>query len=76
MNRNLSERVELMFPVEGQENSGRVEKILGIMLKDNRKAYIMNSDGDYRHADRRSRAVNSQAELCREAEIRAGGSRI
>jgi len=76
MNRNLSERVELMFPVEGQENSRRVEKILGIILKDNRKAYIMNSEGNYRHADRRSRAVNSQEELCREAENRAGGSSI
>ena len=72
MKRNLSERVELMFPVEGQENSERVKNILEIMLKDNRKAYIMNSDGNYKPSDKRSRAVNSQEELCREAEIRAG----
>ena len=71
MNRNLSERVELMFPVEGQENSERIKAILEIMLKDNRKAYIMKSDGNYRPTDRRSRAMNSQEELFREAEIRA-----
>jgi len=72
MKRNLSERVELLFPVEGEENSARVKHLLEIMLKDNRKAYIMNSDGNYRPVGRRGRAINSQEELFREAEIRAG----
>jgi len=72
MNRNLSQRVELMFPVEGPENSERVKAILEIMLKDNRKAYIMKSDGNYRHVLRRGVAVNSQERLFQEAEVRAG----
>ena len=73
MNRNLSERVELLFPVEGQENQARVKAILEIMLKDNRKAYLMKKDGNYQHVDRRGRAINSQEQLFQEAEIRAGG---
>jgi len=52
--------------------SERVKQLLEIMLKDNRKAYIMNSDGNYRPVGRRGRAINSQEELFREAEIRAG----
>ena len=73
MNRNLSERVELLFPVEGQENQARVKAILEIMLKDNRKAYLMKKDGNYQHVDRRGRGINSQEQLFQEAEIRAGG---
>lgn len=72
MNRNLSERVELLFPVDGQENKARVKAILGIMLKDNRKAYIMENDGTYQHVDRRGMAVNSQEQFFQEAKIRAG----
>jgi len=72
MNRNLSERVELLFPLDDQEIVARVKVILEIMLKDNRKAYIMKSDGNYQPADKRSRAVNSQDELFREAENIAG----
>jgi len=72
MNRNLSERVELMFPIDDQEMIARVKAILEMMLKDNRKAYIMKSDGNYGLVNRRGRAINSQVELCREAEIQAG----
>jgi len=72
MNRNLSERVELMFPIDDQEIIARVKGILEIMLKDNRKAYIMKSDGNYGPVHRHGRAINSQEELCREAESKAG----
>ena len=72
MKRNLSDRVELLFPIEDQEMISRVKAILDIMLKDNRKAYIMESDGNYRPADKRSKAINSQIELYHEAESRAG----
>jgi len=71
MKRNLSERVELCFPLEDQEIVARVKAILEIMLKDNRKAYIMKSDGTYGPTDRRGKSINSQEELCREAESRA-----
>ena len=72
MKRNLSERVELLFPIEDQEMLTRVKAILQIMLKDNRKSYSMDNDGNYKAPDKRSKAVNSQEELCREAESRAG----
>jgi|GEM_PF-5771748 len=42
------------------------------MLKDNRKSYIMKSDGNYHSVDRRRRAINSQEELRREDEGGAG----
>jgi len=62
----------LMFPIDDQEMIARVKAILEMMLKDNRKAYIMKSDGNYGLVNRRGRAINSQVELCREAEIQAG----
>ena len=72
MKRNLSDRVELLFPIENLEMIVRVKAILDIMLLDNRKAYIMKSDGNYRAADKRSKAINSQEELFQEAKTRAG----
>ncbi len=72
MKRNLSERVELLFPIEDPQIIARVKNILDIMLKDNRKAYVMMSNGNYRRAYRRGTAVNSQEQLLREAQIRAG----
>lgn len=72
MKRNLSERVELLFPIDDQDIVARVRKILGIMLKDNRKAYHMKNDGSYQRVLKRGKKINSQEELCREAEIRAG----
>lgn len=74
MNRNLSERVELLFPVDNPENMERIKDILHIMLKDNRKAYIMKSDGSYRRVDRRGKVVNSQQRLYQEAKDRAGAA--
>lgn len=72
MKRNLSDRVELLFPIKEQKNIVRIKTMLEIMLKDNCKAYIMKKDGNYRHAFRRGRLINSQEELYHEAEIRAG----
>jgi len=71
MKRNLSERVELLFPIEDQEILLRVKDILEIMLKDNCKAYTMREDGQYRRAFKRGIAINSQEELCQEAKNRA-----
>jgi polyphosphate kinase len=72
MHRNLSERVELLFPVENQEIMVRIKSILHLMLKDNRKAYIMKSDGTYRRVYRRGKVVNSQQKLYQEAQERSG----
>jgi len=71
MKRNLSERVELLFPIEDQEILLRVKGILDIMLKDNCKAYGMRQDGQYRRIPRRGVAINSQEQLCQEAKNRA-----
>lgn len=72
MNRNLNERVELLFPVENQDIMERIKSTLHIMLKDNRKAYILRNDGTYRRAYRRGKVVNSQQKLYQEAQGRAG----
>ena len=72
MKRNLSERVELLFPIEDPQIIARVKSILDIMLKDNRKAYVMMSNGNYRRTYRRGAAVNSQEQLLREARMRDG----
>ena len=74
MHRNLSERVELLFPIDNPEIMERVRDILYIMLKDNRKAYIMKSDGTYRRVYRRGKVVNSQQKLYQEAQKRAGAA--
>ena len=67
MSRNLNERVELLFPVDDPCHVERIKGILDLLLQDNRKAYIMKSDGTYRKADKRARAVESQDELLRQA---------
>lgn len=71
MKRNLSDRVELLFPINEEKNIARIKIMLEIMLKDNCKAYIMKKDGNYRHIFPRGRLINSQEELCHEAESRA-----
>lgn len=74
MHRNLSERIELLFPVESQDIMERLKGILTVMLKDNRKAYIMKSDGTYRRVYRWGKAVNSQQKLYEEAQMKIGSA--
>ena len=45
--------------------------MLEIMLKDNCKAYSMQNDGNYKRSLSRGKKINSQKELCQEAEMRA-----
>lgn len=47
MTRNMTRRVELSFPILDEDNKARILHILDIMLKDNQKARIMNTDGTY-----------------------------
>lgn len=47
MPRNLSRRVELMFPVEDPSIIDRLKATLTLYLKDNVKAWHMQSDGSY-----------------------------
>lgn len=60
MPRNLNERVELFFPVDDERHTERIKEILELLLKDNRKAYVMKTDGGYRKVDRRGKEINSQ----------------
>ena len=63
MERNLNDRVELMFPVERAEHIERIKEILDIYLKDNVKAYIMLSNGSYRRYSGRVPRICAQEEL-------------
>ncbi|AGK98050.1 RNA degradosome polyphosphate kinase [Clostridium pasteurianum] len=47
MNRNLDRRVEILFPIEDEENKHRIKQFLNVYLSDNVKARILNSDGTY-----------------------------
>lgn len=48
MPRNLDRRVELMFPVEQEELFNRVYDVLKLQWKDNVKARVMTSDGEFK----------------------------
>lgn len=64
MHRNLSRRVELMFPVENQENRQKVKQMLILALNDTLKARVMKNDGSYKKIDRRGKeAMSSQQRL-------------
>ncbi|HEU4753177.1 MAG TPA: hypothetical protein VFU47_08710, partial [Armatimonadota bacterium] len=63
MNRNLSRRVEIMFPVEDPVLKRRVLDILGTRLRDNVKARELRPDGRYVRVKQRKGQprVDSQA---------------
>jgi polyphosphate kinase len=65
MQRNLNERVELLFPVDEEQHALRIKEVLEIILKDTAKAYVMKSDGNYRKIDKRGKILNSQEEIYR-----------
>jgi polyphosphate kinase len=67
MFRNLSERVELLFPVDDPAHVERIRAILDLFLQDSQKAYVMRTDGSYRRADKRARNISSQEELLLQA---------
>jgi polyphosphate kinase len=47
MPRNLNRRVEIMFPVEDNDNRGRLKEILEVYLNDNVKARELQPDGSW-----------------------------
>ncbi len=71
MPRNLDRRVELLFPVEVEENKEQALHILETELADNVRSHILMPDGTYEKPDKRGKAlVDSQAVFSEEA-IRA-----
>ena len=65
MRRNLSHRVEILFPVTNPKLVRRVKEFLDIELADEKKAYHLQSDGHYERSSRSSHAdvMDSQLHL-------------
>ena len=69
MPRNLDRRVELLFPVEVEENKEKALHILLAELADNVRAHMLLPDGTYEKPDKRGKVlVDSQEVFCKEAE--------
>lgn len=47
MPRNMDKRIEILFPVERKRLQEKLNHVLKLMLKDNRKAWILEPSGDY-----------------------------
>lgn len=62
MSRNTIRRVEVAAPVEDERLKKRIRDMFTVLMKDNVKARIMNSDGTYVHAECRDgeEPLNSQ----------------
>ena len=64
MDRNLDRRVEILFPVEGEQAKEKAKVILDICLQDTVKARILKADGNYSKVSRgRKRALDCQQKL-------------
>lgn len=65
MTRNLDRRIEIMFPVENENNKIRLKEILDVYMQDTVKARLLKSDGIYYRVDKRGKKIlNSQEYLC------------
>src|SRR6516164_3369503 len=65
MRRNLSHRVEILFPIHSSQLVRRLKGILDLQLADEKKAHHLQSDGHYRRSSRRGEpdAIDSQLQL-------------
>ena len=65
MRRNLSHRVEIIFPVENARLVRRLKEILKVYLADEAKARYLQPDGSYVRSPQQKAplALNSQAEF-------------
>lgn len=62
MRRNLSHRVEIVFPIGNPKLVERLKDILNVQLADERKSHRLQSDGHYARSSKSSRpdAIDSQ----------------
>ncbi len=74
MHRNLDRRVEVAFPVEDESLKARIKVWLDIMLQDTVKSRILDSDGKYRHVDKRGKK-QLQSQRCLYETIKAQSER-
>jgi polyphosphate kinase len=65
MRRNLSHRVEILFPIHNAALVSRLKNILHIQLTDERNSYNMRSDGHYARSTKREQpdAIDSQLQF-------------
>ena len=65
MQRNLTRRVEVVFPVEDRAVKKKVLQVLELCLQDNDKARELYADGSYRYIKRKAgqHRINSQEKL-------------
>ncbi len=73
MPRNLERRVELMFPILGEQNRERLKHVLSCFFADNSNAHVLRRDGSYARLAPEEGEVPARAQhlLQREAEARA-----
>ena len=71
MTRNTVKRVEVAAPVYSPALKQRIQGIFDLMLSDNKKARVENSDGTYTLVKYEGEPVNSQEMLYQEAYDRA-----
>ncbi|SDC05733.1 polyphosphate kinase [Pelagirhabdus alkalitolerans] len=66
MTRNMSNRIELLFPIIQPSHKKRLDYSLNLALKDNTKRRILNNDGSYRKIKKQNtdRCINSQEIQC------------
>ncbi|MBF7097754.1 polyphosphate kinase 1 [Alkalibacter mobilis] len=70
MTRNMDRRVELACPILDDDNKRKIIHILDVMLKDNKKARIMRSDGTYvKKEGSKNSPFNSQKFFIRETML-------
>ena len=69
MSRNLDRRVEILFPIESEENKHKIKQYLNVYLSDNVKARKLNNDGTYTkiHASEKESKISSQEFFGRKA---------
>ncbi len=65
MERNLSRRVEILFPLIDQEIRDHLKQNLDLMLSDNTLAFNLQQDGSYRRISKKAQdpEINSQIKL-------------
>ena len=71
MTRNTVKRVEVAAPVRAQALKERIQAMFDLMLRDNKKARIEGSDGNYTLVPCEGEPVNSQEALYQEAYDKA-----
>jgi polyphosphate kinase len=75
MRRNLSHRVEIIFPIENSKLRRRLKGILSLYLADEAKARYLQSDGKYVRSPKRGRpdALDIQVRLLNNQRASQGG---